>query len=378
MSLISRLPLVVLAIASVQCGGGGKSSTPVSPTPTTPTTVTVTTVAPSLGAEINSSFKAAMRAGSPVASRERISTRQLLAALIEQFLGVPVHAQSGFVANCSSGGTVRIGSFGPSPGGGRVQLSNTPVTYSGCAHSLNGRIITANGTLTGNGTWTATAPDSPVRLSGDLAVSDVGTIRIEGTTGVLFGGAIGGISVGNPDTPPPPNPTTTTSTTTTTVATTTIPGTTTTIPSSTTSVATTTTTTSVASTTTTTAPPTPGAINVTGLWSGGLSLTQSGSSISGSVVGLPPTPGATVVTNSITGTIVGNSVNLTAVYAVRTTADTATITATATSQYSLQAASSSLMSGTVSGSVVTICVGSQYCPPSSTTPIASSSVTLTK
>jgi hypothetical protein len=88
-------------------------------------------------------------------------------------------------------------------------LANTPVTFSSCAHSLNGRNVVAGGTLMASGTWTASEPASPVRLSGDLTVNDIGIIAIDSATGSNFIGAVGGISIGVADTPPPPFLTTT-------------------------------------------------------------------------------------------------------------------------------------------------------------------------
>jgi hypothetical protein len=327
----------------------------------------VSSVAPSLGAEINSSFIAAMRAGVPVASRDIGMPRSVLVRLFESLVSVPVFAQAGFVANCSRGGNVRIQYLGPAPQGGRVTLSNTPVTYSGCAHNLNGRDITANGTLTANGTWTATEPTSPVRLSGDLTVSDIGLVAITGDTGSSFNGNVGGITVGAPNTPPTANTTTTTSTTTTT---TTVPATTTTTTaatSSTTSVATTTTTTSVPPTTTTTVAATTsiGTINLTGTWRANgephFTLSQNGTAITGTLTTGPAVPNVTVVTNTVSGTISGSAVNLTGTLVLSASGGGITFTTTITFRYALQAANSSNMSGTVT--VTQTCAGSEFCPP---------------
>lgn len=202
MSIILSLALVVALMSLTGCGGGNSS------TPTGPTSATVAAIAPSLGAEINSSFIAAMGAGVPMASRDIGRPQSFLVMLFESLVSLPVYAQTGFVGNCSRGGNVRIQYLGAAPQGGRVTLVNTAVTYASCGHSLNGRDITANGTLTANGTWTASAPTSPVRLSGDLTVNEIGIVPIDGSTGALFNGSIGGITVGTPDTPPPtPTPT---------------------------------------------------------------------------------------------------------------------------------------------------------------------------
>ena len=67
-----------------------------------------------------------MRSGVPVASRDRDARPDYFTLAIEMFTGVPLHAQAGFVANCSSGGNVRVQSLGAAAGGGRVTLANTP------------------------------------------------------------------------------------------------------------------------------------------------------------------------------------------------------------------------------------------------------------
>jgi hypothetical protein len=194
MRVISALALpVALLLSSTGCGGGN-SSTPTSPTPAN----TASSIAPSLGVEINASFLAAMRAGGPVASLHSRTVESLLAVLVESLLAVPMSAQSGFVGSCSRGGTVTIQSGVSTPGGGRVVLTNSLVIYSNCTYSLNGRDVTVNGTLTGNGTWTAAAPSSPVQLSGNLTANEIGIVPVNGSTGAAFNGSIGGITVGTP------------------------------------------------------------------------------------------------------------------------------------------------------------------------------------
>lgn len=96
------------------------------------------------------------------------------------------------------------------PGGGRVVFSNTPISYSNCGFPLNGRTVTLNGTLTGQGTWTATEPNNPVSLAGSLDVNEIGLVQVVCTSlSVDSGcnGSIGGVRTGPADTPPPPNPT---------------------------------------------------------------------------------------------------------------------------------------------------------------------------
>jgi hypothetical protein len=121
---------------------------------------------------------------------------------------------------------------------------------------------------------------------------------------------------------------------------------------------------------------------VTGTWrdagsaSGALSLTQSGSSISGTVLS-PPTGGLTIAANSISGSISGNTVNMTWTFALRSTFEGTTIVATTTSVFSLVAASSTAMSGTVRGTGSVVCTG-EFCPAPVTVPPTNSNVSLVK
>lgn len=308
-------------------------------------------VAPTLGSEINSVFISAMRSGAAASAQDQGRTVSYLAWFAEPLLGVPVYAQGGFVANCSAGGNIRIQTLGAAPGGGRVTLANTPVTFSSCAHTSSGRNVVATGSLSANGNWTASEPTSPVRLSGDLSVNEIGTVAIDGSTGASFVGAVGGISVGVADTPPPPNPAPP-------VCPTPVPTPQCPAPSP------------------TPAPtPAPAPINVTGTWRSAngaeaLVLTQSGTAISGSAtLGALP---VTVVTNSITGSVSGSNVTFTWTLVTRTSADTVTITSTTTMTFSMVAAGSSAMSGTATAVITTVCAGSQFCPPSTTTTNTSS------
>lgn len=190
MRITTRLALAVALFSPIGCGGDSSA-------PTSPTTMTVASVAPSLGAEINTAFIAAMRAGAPVASRIGWSESWLV-TMLESLLSQPLSAQAGFVAPCSRGGTVRVQFEGPQSPGPSVTLANTPVSFSGCTHRLEGQDITANGTLVANGFWAASVPTSPVRLSGDLVVNQIGTVAINGSTGASFSGQVGGITVGSP------------------------------------------------------------------------------------------------------------------------------------------------------------------------------------
>lgn len=90
-------------------------------------------------------------------------------------------------------------------------------------------------------------------------------------------------------------------------------------------------------------------------------LTQTGSSISGTVV-VPPIAGTTVVTNSISGSVSGNNVTMTWTYAARQTRDGATLTATITAVFSMVATTGTAMSGSAAISVTSTCTGSGACP----------------
>jgi len=343
--------VIACVVLLAGCGGGG-SATPTTPTsPTTPTTaaapLTVAVVAPTLGSEINSVFIAAMRSGASALAQDRARDTWYL-ALVEPLLGVPLFAQGGFVATCSAGGNIRIQTLGAAAGGGRVTLANTPVTFSTCTSSVNGRSVIANGTLNANGNWTASEPSSPVRLSGELTVNEIGIVAIDGTTGSSFVGAVGGISVGVADTPPPPNPAPP-------VCPTPVPTPQCPAPSP---------------TPTPMPTPTPTALNVTGTWrtagsTEALVLTQTGTAISGTVT-IGSTP-VTIVTNSITGSVAGNNVTFTWTLVGQAPADTATIRSSSVTVFTMVASSSSAMSGSVVATITTSCAGSQFCPPDTVT-----------
>lgn len=107
----------------------------------------------------------------------------------------------------------------------------------------------------------------------------------------------------------------------------------------------------------TTPPPGPTTLNVTGNWtvtdtssseSGTVTLTQTGSSITGSWV-LPPFPaGTTISTNRFTGSVSGSTVNLTYAMALRIEIDTFFMACSGTWNYVLQA-TNTRMTGPVTG-----------------------------
>ena len=110
-----------------------------------------------------------MQAAGPVASREMSEPDSFLVRLFESLISQPVFAQTGIVANCRSGGTVRVTSGYSTPGGGRVVFNNGQINYSSCGYPLNGGVVTFSGALTANGTYTASAPNNPVTLQGSSA-----------------------------------------------------------------------------------------------------------------------------------------------------------------------------------------------------------------
>lgn len=123
---------------------------------------------------------------------------------------------------------------------------------------------------------------------------------------------------------------------------------------------------------------------------GGLVLSQASGStaITGTALNptipLPPGTTLTVVTNSITGSVVGSTVTLTHAHVgvVRTITEGVTITATGTgnTRYSFQATSTTMSgTGTTTVTTVTTCSGSEFCPPSTTSTTTNTvSVTVTK
>jgi hypothetical protein len=221
-----------------------------------------------------------------------------------------------------------------------MDLIVTPVSAQSRAR------IVARGRLRGKGKWrpprvTSRGPeyrDAPVRLSGDLEVSQVncggqpcptqiGSIRLEcNVNGVVCEGPVGTIIIGPRDTPPPPNPPPPPP-----------------------------------------PPPPPGptppgppptSINVTGTWTvteigqsgaGNATLTQSGNTITDGSAILPPIPGAVVTTNRFTGSVSGSAVTLTHTFVTRIDAGGYTTTCTSTATYTLQASSNNRMSGPYSG-----------------------------
>jgi hypothetical protein len=293
-------------IASVSCSST-KHETPASPTPT----LTASMVAASLGAELNTSIKAALVAGA--GGRE-------------------------FAANCSRGGNIRITNLAPAPQG-QIQMSGTIVSVTACGHSLNGRDVLASGPLTANGSWSASAPDSPVRLTGDVNVPDLGVITVIGSTGATFNGTIGGVAVGTPTN------------------------------------AVTTTTTTAGSTTTTTVPAGTTPTNIGGTWvvpgqSGNLVITQNGTALTCVINGLP----AGTTQDACAGSINGSTVTITQRMTAVVTSGPYTTTCQATNLLGATATATTML-GTVTSSGTCTITGPAPLPsapavPTTVTPVA--------
>ena len=196
---IAFIALLFVCVAAA-CGGGssGGGTTVTSPTAPTTTTITIADAAPMLGQEVATTVNAALRAGTAA------SPQPGTLAAIWQLLVPTLHAQSNFAANCSRGGNVNIRYTGSRP----VVLAGTSVVFSNCAVSIRNRDVRFNADLNSNGYWTAQDP-GPVTLNGTLNVEEIGAQLLSGSvTDTRFGGTVGGLTVGTPDTAPPPSPNT--------------------------------------------------------------------------------------------------------------------------------------------------------------------------
>ena len=393
---------VLLAAGLSACGGGG------GPDPVAPDVpLTLAETAPSLAKTVASVIVAALEGSSSAANAS--APTPALARLFASFAPT-LHAQAAFTRPCPGGGSVRIERVTMSSG--RYTMSAAPATFVGCSFNPGRKAAIANGSIALSGVWcpgqsSCSGPSiadatMPVGITGNLSVSDVGTVPLGGSIGLTayaipITGA--GIQNGKPDTPPPPNPNSCPATVS---------------PSSVSAgasgggfsvnvtvgdtcpwtaasgsgfIAVTggasgrgngTVSFSVAANTgaarigslsvagqtvsvSQAAGQTPSTLNLTGTWtetitgsaqsngSGRATLTQSGSTITGQTLGLPGE-----VSDSITGTISGSNVAITEVEKYATSMSGVSVTCTVTVHESLVASSNTSMSGTftLSGSCV--------------------------
>ncbi len=321
----------VFALTTCGCGGGG-SSTPASPTPVSPAPapvvavapLTAAAIAPSLGLEVNTNLIAALNAqGFPSSAPRRVPAS--VTSWLEVFLPVRLYAQTRS-AVCRSGGTVEVENFAYNYTRVRFDLTNSRVRFSACGYPHPTRIVNYSGTLIANGSWAASAPSNAVTLQGSLDVNEIGLVQVTCaslSTAAGCNGAVGGITVGAPDTPPPPNPPP--------------------------------------------AVPPPAVINLVGRWTSDganvMALTQDVDVLSGTLLLAEVLDGQTVVTNRLNGKIIGKAVTLTGVFVGTRVSAGATLTTTFDSSYILEIIDSATMSGTVTTVVTQACAGSASCPP---------------
>ncbi|MBI4266650.1 MAG: hypothetical protein HY657_19960 [Acidobacteria bacterium] len=179
---------------------------------------TASEVAPTLGRTLGSVVLAALHRGATGSAAFDSRPPTLLARLLT-WLSPTLQAQSTrWTASCPGGGGARIELPDTLPFIGQVSLVNTTTVWTSCAMSVGGAAVTANGRTTLNGTWSATAPSSPIQIQGSLDVSDIGSlavnVQVDGATGA-FNGQIGNIPVGGVidgpfiprPSPPAPSPT---------------------------------------------------------------------------------------------------------------------------------------------------------------------------
>ncbi len=115
-------------------------------------------------------------------------------------LVVPLDAQSGrWQTNCPAGGNIRIDLPEALQFIGEIPLVNTTAVYTDCSMEIAAATISATGRTNLSGTWSATAPTSPIRMTGSIDVNPIGTellsIDVDAATGV-YNGYLGNIPVG--------------------------------------------------------------------------------------------------------------------------------------------------------------------------------------
>lgn len=372
------------AIATAACGssspaGPGTVTTSAATTSIPPAPLPIATVAPYVGQTVNSTIEQALTGGLTRTGSGR------------------------WTANCPAGGTaqVELAADYQVQFVEEIQLTDTGVTYTDCETDITSASlqpflsrlldfvvapveaqsklrIFIRGRVTTKGKWRPplhppSGPlyrDAPVQVTGSLAVNQlncgngncgtqIGPIDLNcGINGTVCSGSIGGVGVtqGPPDTPPSPTPTTTSSSTTTSVsATTSTVAATTTVPAS-----------------------LAGTWNVTDAnGTGQLALTQNGSTLGGSVLGVGILPAGAIVT-SVGGSISGSTVNLTIGIRIVIPAGGITTTCTGTDVFVLTVNSSTRMSGTETDTASCVITGSPVPIPNPPPTTVSGPVTFTR
>jgi hypothetical protein len=335
--------------------------------------LTVADVAVTLSNTMNVAFINAMRAGALAASNGPEERGTGFLALFRFLLPEPLYAQApAYQASCPGGGNVVV-----RYGGARAtdyNLQAVPVVYTRCGATAGSRAFIFDCiNCLGTGRWTASSPESPVRMTGTATVDSItAPVAVDCTTSrTNCNGAIGGVMVGATDTLPPrnpapcpfPNP----------IATPGCPVNPAPTPGPT------------PTPTPTPAPtpvPAPGAINVSGTWSvatsdgnGTATLSQNGTSITGSIVGAVLPAGFTVT--SFSGTINGSAVNLT--IGIRGVVSTPPITVTCSgTDVFVLTATSARMTGTYTDTASCVITGSPVPVPNPAPTTVSGPTTWTK
>ena len=362
--------------------------------------VTLEADGPAMANTVAAMIKGALD-GTPTAAN-LATPPNLLARLVSLISPEVVYAQSAFTKGCPGGGNVRLDRVVSS--GGRHTLSNSSATFTGCGFDEQRRNATMNGVLTLNGVWCpgqgsctgpgVSQPSTPITTTGSLDVEGVGAVPFIGAMGpgayTINLGCSGCIFQGAPDTPPSPNPNSCTATVSPgavspgagggsfSVSVTVGPtcpwtagsnsgfisvtsgasgrgnGSASFSVSANTGAARTGSVSVAGRTVSVSQAAGATSLNVTGNWtvtdssspgSGTMTLSQSGNSITGTAI-MPSLPG-TITTNRVTGTVSGSTVTL--VHTFGYSLPEAFTTCSGTGNYTLQATSSTRMTGPSSG-----------------------------
>jgi hypothetical protein len=201
MKRLSCLVWAAATFAVVGCGDPSQADQP----------LTLADAAPAMRQTVASAVVAALEGSASATSASRTSVWRSAPISLDA-----ANVQT-FLANCPTGGRVRIENV--ITAGTQFTLSNASATFTSCGFYRSRPAAVMNGALILNGVWcpgqssckgfTVTQPDMPVRMTGSLDVSDLGSVAFLGTVGLdAYALDVGGIGVsqGKPDTPPSPNP----------------------------------------------------------------------------------------------------------------------------------------------------------------------------